>query len=253
MAHDALSWISRRAPRACALCALAAWVSVTLTHTPAMAHELPTERQIIVQLGASHASVLITYQDPRRERADVVFGRYDLNRDGLLDPHEATLAAQMVLPMALQGVQIEVVGHSPQVQEPRVKIVRDKRGELVMMALVTYALPTLPQDQTRELRVSLSGERRYPALVVRFDGLDQVTLARVDSRQGHAAAKPVVLEPGQTTRATFQALAQPADPRSGQSAARSSGQDSGQAPSPDATTKQTTKRTPKTAKDRQAP
>lgn len=179
----------------CALMPLGASVS--------SAHELAAERQLVVQLGVSHASVLVTLEERDKARADLIFARYDLNRDGKLEGPEAELAAQLVLPMALQGITLEVVGERPAAQEPKIKLKRTQRGELAMMALVTYALPALKPEAKRTFRVSLRDDHKYPGLMVRFDALEPVLTIGVKSEDGLIANTPIALASGQHTEAIF--------------------------------------------------
>lgn len=184
------------------LCAL-----VTLTTQGAStsrAHELAAERQLIVQLGASHASVLVTLEERDKARADLIFARYDLNRDGKLEGPEAELAGQLVLPMALQGITLEVIGERPGAQEPKLKFKRTTKGELAMMALVTYTLPPLAPQKKRTFRVSMRDDREYPGLLVRFDALEPMHTLGVKSQDGLISPNtPIALAKGQHTEAIF--------------------------------------------------
>lgn len=175
------------------------------------AHELPTERQIIVQLGQSHASVLISLEDPRKELAGVVFARYDLNRDGELDERETALAARMLVPMALQGLELEIPGEAPQAeQEPKIKVKRTPNGQLIMWALMTYKLPA--NAAQRQFKVSLKQDRRYPAVLLRFDALEPATLTGITTANGPLKKNsPITLGPGYWALGSFSLAPSPSE------------------------------------------
>ena len=169
------------------------------TSTPGVlvAHEFPLERGLVVQMSANEVHVLVSYQDPRTDRSSLLFKNYDINADGRLEGKEAQLAAGQLLPMALQGVKLEVPGLKPGTTLPQVKIERTTKGELVMMALVTYTLPAwTTKEPTRQFKVSLDSKKTPPLQVV-FKGIEGVQIKDITPRH-----KRFVVS-GQSTLATF--------------------------------------------------
>ena len=166
--------------------------------TVAHAHDLPTERGVVVQMGESQAHVLVSFQDPRKERVRLIYKRYDLNGDGKLDEKESKLAAKLLLPIALQGVQFEVPGLHPAAHDPQIKIKRTKKGELIMLALVSYTLPKWQKPTPRQFKVTVKKTRNYPALQVTFMAVEGVQLKAINP------PKLTTIRPGQHLTATFE-------------------------------------------------
>lgn len=163
-----------------------------------IAHEFPLERGVVVQMSPTEVHVLVSYQDPRTDRSSLLFKTYDINADGRLEGKEAQLAAGQLLPMALQGVRLEVPGLRPGTKTPKVKIERTKKGELVMMALVTYTLPAwTDKEPTRQFKVSLDAGKKTPPVQVVFKGIEGVKIQDITPRHKR------FVTPGQSSVATF--------------------------------------------------
>ena len=147
----------RRGPSALWLAAVMA--SSALCSSPvSLAHELSSEREMVLQLEPRAVVVMLSYTFAPGEDSDAMMMRYDADLDGRLDGREVDRAGSVALRLALDGIELEVLGERPAALKPEIKFKRDERGQLVMLALLVYELPVLKDRAERTLQVRLRSE-----------------------------------------------------------------------------------------------
>lgn len=157
---------------ALALCALAP--------TLASGHQLPQERQIVVQLGPERADVLIAYKEPAGERVQVFMRRFDLNGNGKLDPAEQPAAGRLWTPVLLHGLKFEIPHTRPETQPPQVKLQLTRAGDLQIMALVSYKLPKLAAGAHRDFVLTVSDVPKLVPPDVTFQAIGGLHITHAD-------------------------------------------------------------------------
>jgi hypothetical protein len=169
-------------------------------------HTYPTERAVVAQVGEARVDVMITYREPAGERADLLKTRLDLNRDGVINEAERTIAESVMGVLMLRGLQLEVVGERPGVLEPAFKVQITRDGAVEAAALVSYTLEPLAAQgagATRTLVVRVLEEPGVVATTVLFQGVDGETTLKGELR-------PVKLLGGQQAMGSVVRAAPPA-------------------------------------------
>jgi hypothetical protein len=113
------------------------------------AHELPTERKLVVDVGPESVEMLLVYQRPKGHQVSLLVRKYDLDGDGKLTGGEAKLAGREWIPRMLHGLQFEVAGERPRAHEPEIKFQREDDGALTAAVYMKWSLDALEPGRQR--------------------------------------------------------------------------------------------------------
>lgn len=167
------------------------------------AHDLPVERDLIVQLTAEQAHVLLQYRVPAGDDVARFMSRFDVDHDGRISSFEAARATPVWLPIALQGLRFELPETRSEAEEPQVKYAIDEEsGALTVMAMITYRVPRLHAEARRTFRVWLEEDPHAVPTSIAFQSLAPLSLASHPDRQNTPRQR---LGAGASLEATFMA------------------------------------------------
>jgi hypothetical protein len=151
------------------------------------AHELPTERKLIVDVGADAIEMMLVYQQPENDAVMLLFRKYDLDGDGELTGGEAKLAGREWMPRMLHGLQFEVEGERPKAEDPEIKFRREDDGALSAATYIKWSVDELAPGASRTFYVRVLDKKAAPKTLVEIRPADDL--------EANAAVKQM-LSPG---------------------------------------------------------
>jgi hypothetical protein len=122
----------------------------------AAAHTLPVERRALASArlegGALHVDVMLWMHTPKGAEVERLVARFDLKRDGRLEPAEAKLLADEQSPAVIGGFVLLADGKpvKPAAAEASARL--EPNGALSSAVLLSYALPAAPVRLALTLR-----------------------------------------------------------------------------------------------------
>jgi hypothetical protein len=181
----------------------------------AVAHDLPQERTVLVQISENQIEVMLVFLEPPGPRAEIMLERFDLNRDGELRGAEAMLAGGEWTGRVLDGLQFEVAGETPTPRAPEIKFRREQRGALSAAVYARWDLEPLGADQTRTVHVRMLRQADNVPTEVTFQASAPLELSDIElpTRFRGSPVRPVLKAGEQASAQTRRASSPSAQAR----------------------------------------
>ncbi|MGM0556361.1 MAG: hypothetical protein ACQEVA_08270 [Myxococcota bacterium] len=181
------------------LLAISLTIAAALLCWQAAAHELPTERKLVVDVGAESVEMMLVFQTPKSDAVMLLFQKYDIDGDGELTGGEAKLAGREWMPRMLHGLQFEVEGERPKAEEPQIKFRREDDGALSAAAYIKWSVDELGPEDTRTFHVRVLERESVPKTLVDMRPAGPLSATSFEAK-GVTAGEPgkVLLEVGET-------------------------------------------------------
>src|SRR5690606_10880464 len=107
------------------------------------AHELPVEREMVIQRADSTLRVMLVYRESPGKRTDRLMAFHDLDQDGRLSSTEMKSVAPELSKRALHALRIESTGIALVAQTTDVKVVTERTGGVTAAILFEYDIKGL--------------------------------------------------------------------------------------------------------------
>jgi len=102
------------------------------------AHELPIERELMVQYDGDTLQILMVYREPPGARSDRLKALYDTNRDGRITGSESKGMHPEMLRRATHQLRFQLDGHTIVPTSTDIKIVSERTGGFSAAILFEY-------------------------------------------------------------------------------------------------------------------
>jgi hypothetical protein len=116
---------------------------LTLLSLSLAAHELPVEREMMVQRADKTLRIMVVYREPSGKRAERLMAFYDLNQDGRLSSSEATAVAPELTKRAMHEIHVESAKSPLVAQKTDVKVVMERTGGITAAILFEFDVTNL--------------------------------------------------------------------------------------------------------------
>lgn len=117
----------------------------------ASAHELPIERQMVLDWSDEALGAMLVYREPPGPRSDRLKSMFDANRDGRISPAEARKMGPHLYLRATHKLAFRVDNESVVPTLVETKVVRERTGGFSVAFLISF-------DQGSEFEVSVIDE-----------------------------------------------------------------------------------------------
>lgn len=107
------------------------------------AHELPVEREMVVQHAEQTMRVMLVYREPPGKRTERLMAFYDLDQDGRLSSAEMASMGPELQKRALHEVTIESSDKRLVAQKTDVKVVTERTGSISAAILLEFDVKEL--------------------------------------------------------------------------------------------------------------
>lgn len=128
----------------------------------ASAHDMPIERQAVLQLHPTHAELLLVYNEPPGPRTDRLLAVHDSNRNGEIDGVEGKLAKSAMLRRAFLGLEFGFGDAASRDREPEIRYKRDRSGGFAIAIL--RRTDVIPEDRTVDVSATMADGSGLPPL-----------------------------------------------------------------------------------------